>query len=40
MPSFGEALAVYRRCRTTLSLILSITPSAATEAIRRRLIQT
>jgi DNA-binding SARP family transcriptional activator len=35
----SEALAVYRRCRTTLSLILSITPSAATEAIRRRLIQ-
>jgi DNA-binding SARP family transcriptional activator len=35
----SEALAIYRRCRTTLSLILSITPSAATEAIRRRLIQ-
>lgn len=35
----SEALAVYRRCCTTLSLVLSITPSAATEAIRRRLIQ-
>jgi DNA-binding SARP family transcriptional activator len=35
----SEALAVYRRCRTTLSLILSIAPSPATEAIRRRLIQ-
>jgi DNA-binding SARP family transcriptional activator len=33
----SEALAVYRRCRTTLSLILSITPSPATETIRRRL---
>lgn len=36
----SEALAVYRRCRATLSLILAITPSATTEAIRRRLIQT
>lgn len=35
----SEALAVYRRCRTTLSLILSIIPSPATEAIRRRLVQ-
>jgi len=35
----SEALAVYRRCRTTLSLILSITPSPATETIRRRLIE-
>jgi len=35
----SEALAVYRRCRTTLSLILSIPPSPATEAIHRRLIQ-
>lgn len=33
----SEALAVYRRCRTTLSLILSIAPSPATETIRRRL---
>jgi DNA-binding SARP family transcriptional activator len=35
----SEALAVYRRCRTTLSLVLSIAPSPATEAIRRRLTQ-
>ena len=35
----SEALAVYRRCRATLSLILSISPSPATEAIHRRLIQ-
>lgn len=35
----SEALAVYRRCRTTLSLILSIPPSPATEAIQRRLTQ-
>lgn len=35
----SEALAVYRRCRTTLSLILSISPSPATEAIHRRLTQ-
>ncbi|GAB4511095.1 MAG: hypothetical protein Tsb0026_13750 [Sulfuricaulis sp.] len=35
----SEALAVYRRCRTTLSLILSIPPSPATEAIHRRLTQ-
>jgi DNA-binding SARP family transcriptional activator len=35
----SEALAVYRRCRTTLSLILSITPSPATETIRRRLTE-
>jgi two-component SAPR family response regulator len=35
----SEALAIYRRCRATLSLILSITPSPATEAIRRRLAQ-
>lgn len=35
---FGEALAVYRRCRATLSLVLSIAPSPATEAIRKRLI--
>ncbi len=35
----GEALAVYRRCRATLSLILSISPSPATESIHRRLTQ-
>ena len=35
----SEALAVYRRCRKTLSLILSIPPSSATEAIHRRLNQ-
>lgn len=35
----SEALAVYRRCRRTLSLILSISPSSATEAIHRRLNQ-
>lgn len=35
----SEALAVYRRCRATLSLVLSVSPSPATEAIRRRLIQ-
>ncbi|MBI3569732.1 MAG: hypothetical protein HY082_01315 [Gammaproteobacteria bacterium] len=35
----SEALAVYRRCRATLSLILSISPSPATEAIHRRLTQ-
>ena len=35
----SEALAVYRRCRATLSLILSISPSPATEAIYRRLNQ-
>ena len=35
----SEALAVYRRCRTTLSLILSINPSPATETIRRRLTE-
>jgi two-component SAPR family response regulator len=35
----SEALAVYRRCRSTLSLILSISPSPATEAIHRRLNQ-
>ncbi|MDH3514057.1 MAG: bacterial transcriptional activator domain-containing protein [Gammaproteobacteria bacterium] len=35
----SEALAVYRRCRTTLSLILAISPSPATDAIHRRLIQ-
>lgn len=35
----SEALVIYRRCRATLSLILSITPSPATEAIRRRLAQ-
>ncbi|WP_372523286.1 BTAD domain-containing putative transcriptional regulator [Sulfuricaulis sp.] len=35
----SEALAVYRRCRTTLSLILSIAPSPATETIRRRLTE-
>ncbi len=34
----SEALTVYRRCRGTLSLILSIAPSQATEAIRRRLV--
>lgn len=32
----SEALAVYRRCRSTLALILSIAPSPATEAVRRR----
>lgn len=36
----SEALAVYRRCRTTLSLLLSIAPSPATEAIHKRVIQT
>lgn len=35
----SEALAVYRRCRATLSLILSIPPSPTTEAIHRRLTQ-
>lgn len=35
----SEALAVYRRCRTTLSLVLSIPPSPATEVIHRRLTQ-
>jgi len=35
----SEALAIYRRCRTTLSLILSISPSPATETIRRRLTE-
>lgn len=35
----SEALAVYRRCRMTLSLVLSMAPSSATEAIRRRLTQ-
>lgn len=35
----SEALAVYRRCRTILSLILSIAPSPATETIRRRLTE-
>ena len=33
----SEALAVYRRCRTTLSLVLSIAPSPAIQAIHRRL---
>lgn len=35
----SEALAVYRRCRATLSLVLSISPSPATEVIHRRLTQ-
>lgn len=35
----SEALAVYRRCRTTLSLVLSVAPSPVTEAIRGRLTQ-
>lgn len=35
----SEALAVYRRCRATLSLVLSISPSPSTEAIRKRLVQ-
>lgn len=35
----GEALAVYRRCRTTLSLVLSVAPSPPTEIIYRRLMQ-
>lgn len=34
----NEALAVYRRCRATLSLILTMTPSPATEAIHKSLI--
>jgi DNA-binding SARP family transcriptional activator len=35
----SEALAVYRRCRTTLSLVLAINPSSQTEAIRRRVMK-
>lgn len=35
----SEALAVYRRCRKILSMVLSVTPSPATEAIRRHLTQ-
>ena len=31
----AEALNVYRRCRETLSIILGVKPSAATEAVRR-----
>jgi DNA-binding SARP family transcriptional activator len=34
----GEALAVYRRCRATLSLVLGISPAPATEAIRKTLL--
>jgi DNA-binding SARP family transcriptional activator len=34
----GEALAVYRRCRATLSLILGVPPAPATEAIRKSLL--
>ncbi len=33
----GEALAVYRRCRNTLSHKLSVNPSPETEALHRRL---
>jgi len=34
----SEALAVYRRCRSALSIILGIEPSPATESIRKSLV--
>jgi DNA-binding SARP family transcriptional activator len=33
----AEALQVYRRCRDMLSIVLSVGPSAETEAIRATL---
>jgi DNA-binding SARP family transcriptional activator len=33
----AEALKVYRRCRDMLSIVLSINPSAETEAVRATL---
>ncbi len=34
----SEALSVYRRCRTTLSIVLGIEPTPATKAIRKQII--
>jgi len=35
----SEALAVYQRCRTTLSIVLGISPSSETEGIRKSLMK-
>jgi hypothetical protein len=34
----AEALQVYRRCRDMLSIVLSTSPSADTEAVRATLL--